>query len=105
MIAAQAAVLPLPSSVDHTSAVEFVKALPARVEAMRQKSASALVVDASGLEFFDSSALAVLLECRRQALASGQVFSVSGAPVRLMQLAALYGVAALFPAANPAAVG
>ena len=94
--------LSLPSSVNHTSAAEFVKVLPARVEALRKKSVSALVVDASRLELFDSSALAILLECRRQALASGQVFSVSGAPARLMQLATLYGVATLFPTTSPA---
>lgn len=105
MIAAQAAVLPLPSSVDHSSAAEFVKVLPAQVEALRQKSVGALVVDASRLEFFDSSALALLLECRRQALASGQIFSVTGAPARLMQLATLYGVATLFPTTSPSVAG
>ena len=105
MIAAKVAVVPLPSSVDHSSAAEFVKALPARVEALRREAIAALVVDASRLDFFDSSVLAVLLECRRQALTSGQGFSVSGAPARLMRLAALYGVAELFPAANPAVAG
>ena len=56
------------------------------------------VLDASGLTEFDSSALAVLLECRRQALAAGKAFSVRGLPARLRQLAGLYGVAELIPA-------
>ena len=58
-----------------------------------------VVVDASALSQFDSSALAILLECRRQALASGKTFSVQDAPERLLQLAGVYGVAALISAA------
>ena len=64
-----------------------------------------VVVDASALSQFDSSALALLLECRRQALAAGKGFSVQGASGRLLQLADVYGVAALIPATPaPAAV-
>jgi phospholipid transport system transporter-binding protein len=59
-----------------------------------------VVVDASALRQFDSSALAVLLECRRQALAAGKAFSVQGAPERLLQLAGVYGVAALISGAG-----
>ena len=54
-----------------------------------------MTVDASALEKFDSSALAVLLDCRRQALAVGQSFIVVGASQRLTQLATLYGVSQL----------
>lgn len=53
---------------------------------------SAVQVDASALETFDSSALAVLLEARRRALAAGRPFGVQGMPARLHQLAVLYGV-------------
>jgi phospholipid transport system transporter-binding protein len=60
-----------------------------------QKSHAAVVIDASALQEFDSSALAVLLACRRQALAVGKSFSVQGLPQRLRQLAGLYGVAEL----------
>ena len=60
--------------------------------------ANAVVIDASGLTEFDSSALAVLLECRRQALTGGKGFSVRSLPARLRQLAGLYGVAELIPA-------
>jgi phospholipid transport system transporter-binding protein len=60
---------------------------------------SVTVVDASALFHFDSSALAVLLECRREAIALGRTFSVKGLPLRLRELATLYGVASLLPAA------
>ncbi len=52
-----------------------------------------LVVDASALDDFDSSAIAALLELRRQA--RGRAFSVRGAPRTMVELATLYGVADL----------
>jgi phospholipid transport system transporter-binding protein len=55
--------------------------------------------DATRLQKFDSSALAVLLECRREAQIQGKSFSVRGLPERLRALAVLYGVAELLPAA------
>eukprot|EP01031_Cornospumella_fuschlensis_P015833 gene15833-19341_t len=58
-----------------------------------------VIADASALSQFDSSAIAVLLACRREALAAGKVFSVQGLPARLRQLAGLYGVAELIPVA------
>ena len=58
-----------------------------------------VVADAGALIEFDSSALAVLLECRREALAAGKSFAVLAAPARLRQLAGLYGVADLIPVA------
>ncbi len=71
-----------------------------RMLTQAQKSQGAAVIaDASYLERFDSSALAVLLECRREAQLSGKSFSVRGLPARLRSLAALYGVAELLPAA------
>ncbi len=54
-----------------------------------------VVVDASGLQRFDSSALAVLLECQRLAKAWGKGFVVRQAPEKLSQLARLYGVDSL----------
>jgi phospholipid transport system transporter-binding protein len=48
---------------------------------------------------FDSSALAVLLECRREASALGRSFAVRGLSPRLRELASLYGVAGLLPTA------
>jgi phospholipid transport system transporter-binding protein len=69
-------------------------------QALRREGDKAAVADASALTRFDSSALAVLLDCRREALALGKTFSVSQLPPRLRDLAALYGVAELLPAAN-----
>ncbi len=58
-----------------------------------------MVVDASALQRFDSSALAVLLEFRRECLAMGRHFSIQGLAPKLADLAALYGIAELLPAA------
>jgi phospholipid transport system transporter-binding protein len=68
-------------------------------QALRSDPAPQAVADASALQHFDSSALAVLLECRREALALGKSFAVSRLPERLRELAALYGVAELLPVA------
>ena len=52
-------------------------------------------VQAKGMEVFDSSALAVLLELRRAAVADGRLFAVAGLPPALRGLATLYGVEGL----------
>jgi phospholipid transport system transporter-binding protein len=57
------------------------------------QGSGALVVDASALKTFDSSAIATLLELRRRA--PGREFSVSGAPTAMVELATMYGVAEL----------
>jgi phospholipid transport system transporter-binding protein len=57
------------------------------------QGSGALVVDASALAEFDSSAIATLLELRRRA--KGRGFSVKGAPKAMIELATLYGVADL----------
>ncbi len=49
-------------------------------------------VDAGALTAFDSSAIALLLEARRRAVARGQGFRVRQAPPKLKALAKLYGV-------------
>ena len=71
---------------------EASAALPALASAVGQGS-GALAVDASALKTFDSSAIATLLELRRQA--PGREFSVSGAPAAMVELATMYGVAEL----------
>lgn len=58
-----------------------------------------LTVDGSALQQFDSSALAVLLECQRMARAKGRAFAVQSLPPRLSELAKLYGVDALLQSA------
>ena len=58
-------------------------------------AADAPVIDASALADLDTAAIAVLLDCRRQAQAAGKTLQVVGAPAKLAQLATLYGVADL----------
>ena len=53
------------------------------------------VIDASALQDLDSAAVALLLDCQRQAHARGKTLRVTGAPAKLGQLAQLYGVEAL----------
>ncbi|MCZ8254637.1 MAG: STAS domain-containing protein [Bacteroidia bacterium] len=92
--------LTLPSVLTHAEAAGFARGLQQAVLAQPAE----VVADAGALTEFDSSALAVLLECRREALAAGKAFSVTGLPARLRQLAALYGVAELIPATAAPAV-
>lgn len=56
---------------------------------------SSVVLDASKVNRLDTSALAVLLECRRQALALNKTFVVQAVPARMRELAELYGVTEL----------
>ena len=88
--------LHLPATLTHAEAAE----LAPRLKQLVQAEVSALVVDASALQVFDSSALAVLLASRREALAEGKGFAVQNLPARLHQLAALYGVSELIPASS-----
>lgn len=88
--------LVLPPRLTHDEAPACMRMLQ---QGMAGQQGSAAVVDASALERFDSSALAVLLECRREASALGRSFSVRGLSPRLRELASLYGIAGLLPAA------
>ena len=58
---------------------------------------SAVVADASALTVFDSSALAVLLACRRACEAQAKTFFIKGMNTRLQGLSVLYGVDSLLP--------
>ncbi len=87
--------LVLPADITHANARACSRML---AQALGGQS-EAVVADASALQKFDSSALAVLLECRREAQIKGKSFSVRSLPERLRNLAALYGVAQLLPAA------
>lgn len=90
--------LTLPAVLTHAASAAFARSLPQAV----QSQPTEVLADASALRQFDSSALAVLLECRRQAMAAGKAFAVQGAPVRLRELASLYGVEELIPPAASA---
>jgi phospholipid transport system transporter-binding protein len=74
---------------------EHLLALPATLT----QAEGPIQVDASALNRFDSSALAVLLELKREAAAAARPFRVQGMPARLGELAALYGVGELFASA------
>ncbi len=88
--------LVLPPKLTHDDAPACMRMLQ---QGLAGQQGSAAVVDASALERFDSSALAVLLECRREASALGRSFAVKGLSPRLRELASLYGIAGLLPAA------
>jgi phospholipid transport system transporter-binding protein len=77
----------LPPALTLEQAAAALQALPADGEPG--------VIDASALREFDSSALALLLQAKRLADASGRAFDVHAAPPQLAQLARLYGVDAL----------
>jgi phospholipid transport system transporter-binding protein len=87
-------VLVLPAELTHAQAPACCRML---AQALRSDPAPQAVADASSLVRFDSSALAVLLECRREALALGKTFTLSQPHPRLRALATLYGVSELLP--------
>lgn len=86
------AMLVLPAELTHVQANTCLDMLR---EAARGTQADTVLVDASALVRFDSAALAVLLECRREAIHDGKGFAVRGLAPRLQSLAQLYGVVEL----------
>ena len=91
----------LPATVTANEANDARRLL---TQAMKSGTEGAVVVDASNLQHFDSSALAVLLECERAADAWGKPFELRNAPAKLVALARLYGVDTLLMAGGaPAA--
>lgn len=89
--------LVLPAQLTHDEAPACARML---AQALRTQGQSHAVADAGALQQFDSSALAVLLDCRREALAQGKTFAVANMPGRLRELAAVYGVADLLAPAS-----
>jgi phospholipid transport system transporter-binding protein len=85
-------VLALPQELTQAGASACLAAL---LRGLRAQTDPEVVVDASALSRFDSAALAVLLEFRRNSIATGKRFKIIGLPVRLGDLAALYGVGEL----------
>ncbi len=79
----------LPASVTAREAIDTRRLL---MQALKGEPPGEIVVDASNLGQFDSSALAVLLECQRAANAWGKSFALRNAPPKLVALAELYGV-------------
>ena len=87
-------VLELPKELTHAQAGACLRML---VQGLHAQSGPQVVVDAAALSRFDSAALALLLEFRRESLALGKRFLVRGLPVRLSDLARLYGIIDLLP--------
>ena len=92
-------VLVLPKELTQSQATACLRML---VQGLPMQSGPDVVVDASGLSRFDSSALAVLLEFRRETLALGKRLLIQSLPTRLGDLAKLYGIDALLAPAAPA---
>ena len=90
----------LPDTLTMAEAPDTLRMLS---QGLRDQAGDTLVVDASGLRRFDSSALAVLIECHRLAVAWGKGFEVRHLPPKLADLAGLYGVGGLLPAGAAAA--
>lgn len=85
--------LALPETLTQVQARKCLEELNAGLPAQTAE----VVVDGTQLKSFDSSALAVLLEFRRECARAGKRFSVKGLPARLRDLATLYGIDALLP--------
>ncbi len=82
----------LPATLTHEQARDTARLF--RESAVRIEGPE-LVLDGSALQRFDSSALAVIMECQRLAQARGLAFVVRGLPAKLLELGRLYGVAEL----------
>lgn len=83
------------------TAREARDALRLLAQALKSEPDSGVVIDASNLKQFDSSALAVLLECHRLAQGWGKGFAVRQAPPKLAALAKLYGIEELLMGISP----
>lgn len=81
--------LTLPATLGLAEAPLWVDRLQ---EELRNQNAESVVVDAAALTRFDSSALAVLLQVRREAARARRPFILRGASSKLLALAELYGV-------------
>jgi phospholipid transport system transporter-binding protein len=82
-------VLTLPQTLLHEQADACLAQWVAQCRVSAQAS---VVLDASALVDFDSSALAVLLGLRRALSAQGSALHITGMTPRLRELASLYGV-------------
>ncbi len=86
----------LPSEVTHAQASASLRLL---LQTLQSEQGSEVVLDAAGLSRFDSSALALLLECRRAAGRVGKSLVLKNPPPALLTLAQLYGVQELLQGA------
>lgn len=88
--------LVLPAELTQVQASACLRML---VQGLRSQTSDTVVVDATALQQFDSAALAVLLEFRRESQAFGKKLSIKNLSPRLIDLATLYGIDGLLPTA------
>ena len=79
----------LPATVTIVEARDTLRML---AQGVSQEPDAEVTLDASGLGRFDTSALAVLLECSRIAAAGKRKIEIVNPPARMTDLAHLYGV-------------
>src|SRR6218665_3355996 len=94
--------LALPPELTQRQATACLRLL---LQGLKAQPERAVRVDAKALTRFDSTALAVLLECRRAALSEGRGFAVQDLPLALAGMARLYGVDGLLNGGNMAGHG
>jgi phospholipid transport system transporter-binding protein len=87
-----AALLTLPANLRHSNAAACLAQLQSQI---RNSNQQVLEIQAGQLSDFDSSALAVLLGCRREAESLSKSLKFKQFPAKLRELALLYGVSEL----------
>ena len=83
--------LALPQRITHAEA----QAVADGLLAVAQTQPGPMALDASALQTFDTSAMAVILACQRAAVSRGATLTVRGLPERAQTLARVYGIADL----------
>ena len=86
------ALLTLPPDLRHSNAADCLAKLQTQI---RSSPDSEVEIQAGQLSDFDSSALAVLLGCRREAESLLKTLKFKHFPAKLRELALLYGVSEL----------
>ena len=86
------ALLTLPPDLRHSNASDCLVKLRAQI---RNSHDLEVEIQAGQLTDFDSSALAVLLACRREAESLSKTLKFKQFPAKLRELALLYGVSEL----------
>jgi phospholipid transport system transporter-binding protein len=86
------ALLTLPPDLRHSNASDCLAKLRAQI---RNSHDLEVEIQAGQLTDFDSSALAVLLGCRREAESLSKTLKFKQFPTKLRELALLYGVSEL----------
>jgi phospholipid transport system transporter-binding protein len=92
----------LPDKATLAEADTLLSALKAALPAVLATGGGTLRIDASALQQFDTSLVALLLHARRAVEAAGGRIEIVGAPPKLADLARLYGVESLLPLSAPA---